>query len=346
MFLQQKRDVDKAWPPCYITPQKMERTFDKTTPSIMIKVENLSRQYGAKLALDHLSFTADNGSVLGFIGPNGAGKSTAMRMICGILPPASGSVEISGISMTEQPREAKEKLGYLPENAPLYAGMNVLGFLRYCGTMHGLAGKALQMAVAEAVDHCRLDSVLREELEALSKGFRRRVCLAQAILHHPENLVLDEPTDGLDPEQKREIRSLIDELRRDRAVIVSTHILEEIDAVCDNVLVIRKGKKVFFGTTREFRALDPDDGTLELLFDFLPEGMLEGINGFHLLSSSEAEEGRRIRIRPGNETNRAELIGKLTEKAAENGAKILRCEILSGRLETVFAVLAGGEEKE
>ena len=312
----------------------------------MIKVENLSRQYGAKLALDHLSFTADNGSVLGFIGPNGAGKSTAMRMICGILPPASGSVEISGISMTDQPREAKEKLGYLPENAPLYAGMNVLGFLRYCGTMHGLAGKALQMAVAEAVDHCRLDSVLREELEALSKGFRRRVCLAQAILHHPENLVLDEPTDGLDPEQKREIRSLIDELHRDRAVIVSTHILEEIDAVCDNVLVIRKGKKVFFGTTREFRALDPDDGTLELLFDFLPEGMLEGINGFHLLSSSEAEEGRRIRIRPGKETNRAELIGKLTEKAAENGAKILRCEILSGRLETVFAVLAGGEEKE
>ena len=205
----------------------------------MIKVENLSRQYGAKKALDGLSFTAENGSVLGFIGPNGAGKTTAMRMICGIMPPGSGRIEVSGISVADHPREAKEKLGYLPENAPLHAGMNVLAFLRYCGKMHGLSGEELHSAVDDSVEKCRLGSVLYEELEVLSKGFKRRVCLAQAIMHHPENLVLDEPTDGLDPDQKREIRALIREIGKHAAVIVSTHILEEIDAVCDKVLAIR-----------------------------------------------------------------------------------------------------------
>ena len=312
----------------------------------MIKAEHLSRRYGAKLALDNLSFTAENGSVLGFIGPNGAGKSTAMRMICGILPPGSGTVEISGISMTAHPREAKEKLGYLPENAPLYAGMNVLAFLRYCGTMHGLSGAALRKAVDESVARCRLQGVLREELETLSKGFRRRVCLAQAILHRPENLVLDEPTDGLDPDQKREIRTLIGEIRKESAIIVSTLILEEIDAVCDNVLVIREGRKVFFGTTREFRALDPDDGALELVFDRLPEGLPERFPFVRFSPPVPAVEGTQVRIRPEKETNRAELIGRLTAAASENGARILRCEFLSGRLEKVFAELADGEVRK
>ena len=271
----------------------------------MIKVEHLSRRYGAKLALDDLSFTAENGSVLGFIGPNGAGKSTAMRMICGIMPPSSGSVEVSGISITGNPREAKEKLGYLPENAPLYAGMNVNAFLQYCGKMRGLSGAELRRATDESVEKCRLHDVLHEELEALSKGFKRRVCLAQAIMHHPENLVLDEPTDGLDPDQKREIRALIRQIRQEAAVIVSTHILEEIDAVCDNVLAIRGGRKVFYGSTREFRALDPDDGSLELLFDRLPEGFTDRVSGFRLLAVESVGEGTLVRIMPGD-ANHAE----------------------------------------
>lgn len=311
----------------------------------MIKVENLSRQYGAKKALDGLSFTAENGSVLGFIGPNGAGKSTAMRMICGIMPPGSGRVEVSGISVAEHPREAKEKLGYLPENAPLYAGMNVLAFLRYCGKMHGLSGEKLCSAVNESVEKCRLDSVLHEELEALSKGFKRRVCLAQAIMHHPENLVLDEPTDGLDPDQKREIRSLIREIGKHAAVIVSTHILEEIDAVCDNVLAIRSGRKVFYGTTHEFRALDPEDGALELVFDRLPENFLNSFSGVRLLAQETVAEGTLVRIMPENE-NRVDLIAGLAAAAAKENAKILRCDVLPGSLEKVFAGFAEMEVTE
>lgn len=305
----------------------------------MIKVENLSRQYGAKKALDGLSFTAENGSVLGFIGPNGAGKSTAMRMICGIMPPGSGRVEVSGISVAEHPREAKEKLGYLPENAPLYAGMNVLAFLRYCGKMHGLSGEKLTSAVNESVEKCRLGSVLHEELEALSKGFKRRVCLAQAIMHHPENLVLDEPTDGLDPDQKREIRALIREIGKHAAVIVSTHILEEIDAVCDKVLAIRNGRKVFYGTTHEFRALDPEDGALELVFDRLPENFPGNFSGFRLLAQKITEEGILVRIMPENK-NRTELIVELAAAAAKDGAKVLRCDVIPGSLEKVFAGFA------
>lgn len=305
----------------------------------MIKVENLSRQYGAKKALDGLSFTAENGSVLGFIGPNGAGKSTAMRMICGIMPPGSGRVEVSGISVAEHPREAKEKLGYLPENAPLYAGMNVLAFLRYCGKMHGLSGEKLSSAVNESVEKCRLGSVLHEELEALSKGFKRRVCLAQAIMHHPENLVLDEPTDGLDPDQKREIRALIREIGKHAAVIVSTHILEEIDAVCDKVLAIRNGRKVFYGTTHEFRALDPEDGALELVFDRLPENFPGNFSGFRLLAQGITDEGTLVRIMPENK-NRTELIVELAAAAAKDGAKILRCDVIPGSLEKVFAGFA------
>ena len=305
----------------------------------MIKVENLSRQYGAKKALDGLSFTAENGSVLGFIGPNGAGKSTAMRMICGIMPPGSGRVEVSGISVAEHPREAKEKLGYLPENAPLYAGMNVLAFLRYCGKMHGLSGEKLTSAVNESVEKCRLGSVLHEELEALSKGFKRRVCLAQAIMHHPENLVLDEPTDGLDPDQKREIRALIREIGKHAAVIVSTHILEEIDAVCDKVLAIRNGRTVFYGTTHEFRALDPEDGALELVFDRLPENFPGNFSGFRLLAQGITDEGTLVRIMPENK-NRTELIVELAAAAAKDGAKILRCDVIPGSLEKVFAGFA------
>ena len=305
----------------------------------MIKVENLSRQYGAKKALDGLSFTAENGSVLGFIGPNGAGKSTAMRMICGIMPPGSGRVEVSGISVAEHPREAKEKLGYLPENAPLYAGMNVLAFLRYCGKMHGLSGEKLTSAVNESVEKCRLGSVLHEELEALSKGFKRRVCLAQAIMHHPENLVLDEPTDGLDPDQKREIRALIREIGKHAAVIVSTHILEEIDAVCDKVLAIRNGRKGFYGTTHEFRALDPEDGALELVFDRLPENFPGNFSGFRLLAQGITDEGTLVRIMPENK-NRTELIVELAAAAAKDGAKVLRCDVIPGSLEKVFAGFA------
>lgn len=226
-----------------------------------IAAEHLVKCYGARTVVDDLSFTLEKGCVLGFIGPNGAGKTTTMRMICGILKPTSGRVLIDGIDPAEDPVRARQPLGYLPENAPLYANMTVGSFLAWCGSMRGLTGAALRSALDRVTDACALGPVAGDEIESLSKGYRRRVCLAQSIIHRPSVLVMDEPTDGLDPNQKREIRGLIRTMRQDCAIIVSTHILEEIDAVCDRVLTICSGKQVFAGSVAEFRAVS--GGTLE-----------------------------------------------------------------------------------
>lgn len=311
----------------------------------MITVEDIYKQYAGKHALNGLSFNAGNGNVLGFIGPNGAGKSTAMRIICGIMPPTSGSVTVSGISMIENPRLAREKIGYLPENAPLYAGMNVTAFLKYCGRMRGLSGRKLDSAVAESIERCRLHDVLHEELEALSKGFKRRVCLAQAIMHNPENLVLDEPTDGLDPDQKREIRALINEIREHSAIIVSTHILEEIDAVCDYVLAVRRGYRVFYGPTPAFRALDPDDGVIVMRFDSYAEEPFRNLEHISLLSMERKGGGMEIRMK-STLAAPSEAIAAAVNAATANGLKMTDFEQLSGRLDKVFAGLASPARNE
>ena len=240
---------------------------------MIFSAEHLCKHYGNKKSVEDLSFSLEERSVLGFIGPNGAGKTTTMRMLCGIMPPSSGDVRIDGKSILGNLVEAKRKIGYLPENAPLHENMTVHAFLIYCGRMRGLSGKALRAAVGAASEKCALESVEAEEIESLSKGFRRRVCLAQAIMHEPGVLVMDEPTDGLDPNQKREIRALIRAMREHSAIIVSTHILEEVDAVCDRVLTICAGRKVFDGTVSEFRALAPS-GRLDDVFAMLSEGRI------------------------------------------------------------------------
>lgn len=220
-----------------------------------IQAEHLVKCYGQRTVVDDLSFTLECGSVLGFVGPNGAGKTTTMRMLCGIHKPTSGRVLINSLDPALDPVRARARLGYLPENAPLYGNMSVCSFLRWCGSMRGLSGEALRNALARVMQECALDDVAGEEVDSLSKGYRRRVCLAQSIIHSPTVLVMDEPTDGLDPNQKREIRTLIRKIRENCAVIVSTHILEEIDAVCDRVLAICGGRKVFAGSVAEFRAV-------------------------------------------------------------------------------------------
>ena len=192
-----------------------------------ISAEHLCKRYGSKISVVDMSFSLDGHTVLGFIGPNGAGKTTTMRMLCGIMPPSSGDVLIDGISVFCDLTSAKLQIGYLPENAPLHGNMTVRSFLTYCGRMRGLSGKNLADSLASSVEKCALESVVHEEIDSLSKGFKRRVCLAQAIMHSPKVLVLDEPTDGLDPNQKREIRSLIRTMREFSAIIVSTHILED-----------------------------------------------------------------------------------------------------------------------
>jgi ABC-2 type transport system ATP-binding protein len=223
----------------------------------MIKINNLVKSFGAKRAVDGVSFAVERGEVLGFLGPNGAGKSTTMRMITGFIPPTSGTVTVGGHDVAEAPLEAKRLIGYLPEAAPSYPDMTVHGFLSFAAELRGLDGDARKKAIGRAVERCFLASVLHQSIDTLSKGYKHRTCLAQALIHDPEVLILDEPTDGLDPNQKHEVRNLIRELGKTKAIIFSTHILEEVDAACTRAIIIDRGRIVASGTPDELgRPLD------------------------------------------------------------------------------------------
>jgi len=223
----------------------------------MIRIEGLVKAFGQKRAVDGLSFSVERGEVLGFLGPNGAGKSTTMRMITGYLPPTAGRISVGGHDVVEAPLQAKRLIGYLPEAAPSYPDMTVEGFLSFAAELRGLDGAARRKAIARVVELCFLSSVLYQSIDTLSKGYKHRTCLAQALIHDPEVLILDEPTDGLDPNQKYEVRNLIRELSKAKAIIFSTHILEEVDAVCTRAIIIDRGRIVASGTPDELgRPLD------------------------------------------------------------------------------------------
>ena len=221
----------------------------------MIKVENLGKSFGAKRAVDNISFEVGKGEVLGFLGPNGAGKSTTMRMITGFIPPTDGRISVCGFDVLDNPIEVKRRIGYLPEAAPSYAEMSVLSFLRFCAEVRGLHGDNARNAIRRVVELCHLDNVLGQTIDTLSKGFRHRTCLAQSLIHDPEVLILDEPTDGLDPNQKHEVRTLIRRMGENKAIIFSTHILEEVEAVCTRAIIIDRGRIVANGTPAELKAL-------------------------------------------------------------------------------------------
>jgi ABC-2 type transport system ATP-binding protein len=230
----------------------------------MIKVQNLAKMFGSKRAVDGVSFSVDRGEVLGFLGPNGAGKSTTMRMITGFLPPSSGSVSVGGFDIVQHPIQARRLIGYLPENAPAYTDMTVNGFLHFAAEIRGLRGSAKKQAVSRVVEMCFLEAVLHQSVETLSKGFRHRTCFAQSIIHDPDVLVLDEPTDGLDPNQKHEVRQLIRRMGEKKAIIFSTHILEEVDAACSRAIIIDRGKIVANGTPAELRQKSDSAGAVTL----------------------------------------------------------------------------------
>ena len=210
----------------------------------MIRAEGLSRNYGPLRAVDDISFTVRPGEVLGFLGPNGAGKTTTMRMLAGFVPASAGYAEICGFRIDSQPLEAKRLLGYLPEGAPSYGEMAPGEFLQFIGRIRGLRGAALRSRIDEVCARLQLGPVLKHPIETLSKGFRRRVGLAQTILHDPPVLILDEPTDGLDPNQKHEVRELINAMAARKIIVISTHILEEVDAVCTRAIIIARGRIV------------------------------------------------------------------------------------------------------
>lgn len=208
----------------------------------MIEIDRLVKRFGDFVAVDGVSFAVEKGTVLGFLGPNGAGKSTTMKMITGFLAPTSGTARVCGVDVREAPRAVKARLGYLPEGAPTYPDMTPAGFLDFCAQARGLSRAERRGKIALAVERTELQDVLNQPVETLSKGFKRRVGLAQAILHDPEVLILDEPTDGLDPNQKHQVRGLIRALSADKAIIISTHILEEVEAACDRAIIIGRGR--------------------------------------------------------------------------------------------------------
>lgn len=230
----------------------------------MIEVTHLSKHFGSKSVVKDLSFTVQKGEVLGFLGPNGAGKSTTMRMVTGFISPSSGDAKICDISMVDHPKMAKSHIGYLPESAPLYDDMTVRDFLKFCAEMRGLRGSAGKEAVDQAIETCFLENVAPQSIGTLSKGYRHRTCLAQSLLHDPDVLILDEPTDGLDPNQKHEVRKLIKRLGEDKAILFSTHILEEVDAACTRAVIIDQGEIVADGTPDELRKQSGTDSLHDL----------------------------------------------------------------------------------
>ena len=220
----------------------------------MIEIKNLTKRFAQHTAVDDLSFSVKPGEVLGFLGPNGAGKSTTMKMLTGFLAPTSGSASILGFDIQKDTLKAQRQIGYLPEGAPCYGDMTVRSFLEFIAEVRGFKGAEKRQRVAKAVAQVELDAVLEQSIETLSKGFKRRVGLAQAILHDPKVLILDEPTDGLDPNQKHQVRKLIQSLAHDKIVIISTHILEEVSAVCTRAVVIAHGKLLADGTPLELES--------------------------------------------------------------------------------------------
>ncbi|HWH71423.1 MAG TPA: ATP-binding cassette domain-containing protein [Candidatus Sulfotelmatobacter sp.] len=304
----------------------------------MIKVHNLAKVFGSKRAVDGLSFSVERGEVLGFLGPNGAGKSTTMRMITGFFPPTEGTVTVGGFDIVEQPIEARRLIGYLPENAPAYTDMTVYGFLNFAAEIRGLSGEAKKKAVARAVEMCFLQAVLHQSVETLSKGYRHRTCFAQSIIHDPDVLVLDEPTDGLDPNQKHEVRQLIRKMGEKKAIIFSTHILEEVDAVCSRAVIIDRGRIVANGTPHELRQKSEWAGAVTL--------RVSGITGVTLNQKlTQLSTVKRTAIVKEDATSvtarvfpKANVNGALASSIADaaQGWRVEELHTEEGRLDEVF----------
>jgi ABC-2 type transport system ATP-binding protein len=305
----------------------------------MIKVRNLKKTFGPKVAVNGVSFTVEKGEVLGFLGPNGAGKSTTMRMITGFIPPTEGEVTIGGFDMVNDPIPAKRLIGYLPENAPSYADMTVHGFLKFAAELRGLTGEAQKKAVNRAVEMCFLEAVLHQSVETLSKGYRHRTCFAQSVIHDPEVLVLDEPTDGLDPNQKHEVRTLIRRMGETKAIIFSTHILEEVEAVCSRAIIIDRGRVVANGTPRDLKQRHENAGavTLRLLNGSAAavKSKLDQISGVDR-TVVVSESPLTVRAYPRKNTSSDDLSRALGEVALREQWQLQQLNTEEGRLDEVF----------
>ena len=305
----------------------------------MITIKNLSKRYGDKLAVDDLTFSVAPGEVLGFLGANGAGKSTTMRMIAGFISPTAGQVSVCGHDIEKAPVEAKSCMGYLPEGAPSYGEMTVSEFLDFVADVRGLSGERRRERRAVVIDRLGLAPVIDQVVETLSKGFRRRVGLAQALIHDPQVLILDEPTDGLDPNQKHEVRRLINELSKDKLVIVSTHILEEVHEVCTRAIIIANGRIVADETPTALEARSRYHHAVSLRFEKESE-LSAAMREIPLLPEVAAVESdareRRLTALPKAGANVLSAVSALIDK---HDWDVPELHLESGRLDEVFRAL-------
>jgi len=309
--------------------------------TLRIEIEDLAKHFGAIKAVDGVSFSVKKGEVLGFLGPNGAGKSTTMKMITGFLAPTRGTVRVCGHDVLTDPISVKACLGYLPEGAPAYADMTPDGFLRFIADIRGLSGGDKKRAVASAADRAQIKTVMFQPIETLSKGYKRRVGLAQAILHNPPVLILDEPTDGLDPNQKHEVRTLINEMAHDKAIIISTHILEEVHALCTRNVVIANGQIQFDGTPSQLEAMsDYHNAVCVSVANVDGNAFATFLNGLEFIAKIETLSANRgFRIYPANGR---QITLELAQVIRGNGWEIDSLYTENGRLDEVFRTITMG----
>ncbi len=312
----------------------------------MIEITNLSKRFGELTAVDGVSFQVVRGDVLGFLGPNGAGKSTTMKMITGFIAPDAGSVVVGGDDISLRPVEVKRRIGYLPEGAPLYGDMTVRGFLGFIAEIRGYKGPERQKRLDRAVELVNLGSVLDQSIETLSKGFKRRVGLAQAIIHDPEVLILDEPTDGLDPNQKHDVRKLIRSMAEDKVIVLSTHILEEVDAVCNRAIIIAEGRIVSDGTPAELMARSITHNAVSITVRAsAADGIRAELAGLPDVRAVDVieENGERVRFQvlPEGGAMVIEAVGRMVR---ERGWELEELHVERGQLDEVFRRVTIGED--
>ena len=311
----------------------------------MIVVDALSKQFGKFQAVDEISFEVQRGEVVGFLGPNGAGKSTTMKMLTCYLPPTSGNAEVNGFSINSQRLQVQEQIGYLPESAPSYNEMQVEEFLSFIGEVRGYTGSELRRRVGRVLELTSLQEARKQIIDTLSKGFRQRTCLAQALIHDPPVLILDEPTDGLDPNQKHEVRELIRRMSEERTILVSTHILEEVEAVCTRALIISEGRLVGLGTPDELLSQSIYRNAITLSVSGVnAETLLEDLNGLEQVYSVERLEDMpngaiTVRVFP---KDRESISSELEKFLKKKKMSIEQFFVERGRLDEVFRKLTLG----
>jgi ABC-2 type transport system ATP-binding protein len=316
--------------------------------AILVEAERLKKTFGPILAVADISLKVAKGEVLGFLGPNGAGKSTTMKMLTGFLDPDGGSARICGISVTDRPKEAKAKLGYLPEGAPAYGDMTTRSFLNFIAEIRGYDGGRKSARVDAAIARTGLEDVATQRIETLSKGFKRRVGLAQAILHDPAVLIMDEPTDGLDPNQKHHVRGLITEMAKDKAIIVSTHILEEVEAVCTRAVVIDRGRIVADGTAEDLQRRMPYHNAVAVRVSIAEAdrvaGALSALPGVAKVERATAMNGHiQVRALPKSGQAIAAEVGALLR---DQSIVVQEMLVERGKLDDVFRQITTSTEEQ